>query len=449
MRELLSSSLKMSCATHDAKAIIGLNIHLLLIGMAPQAQGILVIGAKGHKRAHCIDWLGHFPNIEEYDAVIINLQTLSQSLFDRLQDLDGGKLLNIQKEIRTIFETGREVFCIINEWLQRSPIPGTPIIAFSYPHNNYDWLFVFPHLEKKSGTSVRVVKERFSEYIKLVSEWHYEISLTTPLSIEPFQRSELENYKLIPIAVNRSNKIIAGSVVEPIIEPKYKDGRIHLLPPPTECDLTEAIEVLIDIASKEKRIHPHWRQKVEIPGLGDIGKEIEKRKRKIEGLEKEIEGYRRRWNKRERYRDLLEADSDALVDIVQKTLLDIGIRTKKTRKGFVIDLISKRVAVEVTGTAGKIDTSSEKFGQILRFLEKYHKREKVILIANTYKRLSTEQRKGKLNFTPEVVEVLESKDVCLMTTLALIKLWKIAVKKKGRRQDIMNKILNITGELVY
>lgn len=408
-------------------------------------QKILVIGSKGHDGVYCVDWLEPFPNIEEYDAVIINLQSLTQSVIDKLSKLSSGRLSQKRDEIYTLFKTNRETFCIVNERL--TPDTGGHITKLSEVLGNYDWLFIDPYIniEKRLGTSVTIKNERFEEYLKQVKKWFYEISLKSSYIDDGGHFREVPDYfGLIPIAVNKSEKMIACSFII-----KGREGRINLLPPTTECDSKKAVEILIDIASKKRRIHPSWRNTIKIPGLNDFEQEIKKRKQCTGDLENEIKRLEQSWGDRESYRGLLEADDCALVDIVQRALSDMGINTKKTRPGFVVDLISKDVAVEVTGTNNKIDVQSRKFSQILEFYERNRKNEKVILIANTYKHLPPSQRHGKMNFTPQVVETLKPKGVCLITTLTLLKLWTKLVNKKTTSQNVINKIMKTKGELGF
>ena len=48
---------------------------------------ILVIGDKKHRRATCVDWMEEFPNIEEFDLVIIALIVTGFSCFVVSEDL--------------------------------------------------------------------------------------------------------------------------------------------------------------------------------------------------------------------------------------------------------------------------------------------------------------------------------------------------------------------------
>jgi hypothetical protein len=83
---------------------------------------ILVIGSKDHDRADCVDWLQPFPNIEEYDSIIINLQSLTQETYDKIQR----KMCEMKESINIVFDTNREIFCIMNKLIEPSPPPSRP-----------------------------------------------------------------------------------------------------------------------------------------------------------------------------------------------------------------------------------------------------------------------------------------------------------------------------------
>jgi hypothetical protein len=100
--------------------------------------------------------------------------------------------------------------------------------------------------------------------------------------------------------------------------------------------------------------------------------------------------------------------------------------------------------VEVTSITGKVNSDSPKMFQLIQFFEKHHKGQKVILIANTYKRDQPSARAGKQDFTQPVVEFLKLRQVCAMTCVTLFELWKLAVKDQARVRKL---ILETKGEL--
>lgn len=381
---------------------------------------ILVIGSKGHDRAYSVDWLQPFPNIEEFDSMIIDLTSfpkdhLDQSVINNLQELSKATL--------TFMATNREIFCILDE----------PISAEGVSKLNYIW---FPEREnllvihKKPGKSKIVKNERFTKYLAFVGKWSYEID-------KKFSRYSSFN----SICVNKSQNNIAGTFFV------MGRGKIHLLPKTTTVSVSDSIELLIDLAlGKEIEEYP-WRKEIEIPGLQEYEAKIESKRGKIASIKKEIEDLERKWKDRERYRDLFSMDDDKIPKAVQRILADLGIETRETSKGYVIDLISEKVGVEVTSIKGKVDTKNKKVNQLSRFIEEERKEEKVVFVANAHKELPITERIGKENITPTMEKFLESVQVCFMTTLTLYQLWMKVLKKEMSAEEASSLILTKVGIL--
>jgi hypothetical protein len=117
-----------------------------------------------------------FPNIEEFDLVIIALPTFTQKILDRIPS----KPLSISEQIGTLFETGRPVWCIIEKMLTPTrPEAGPKARPSSVrEQSNYDWLFVVPALKVVGeGHSLERQKEgdQFEAYLSTVKKWNLEI----------------------------------------------------------------------------------------------------------------------------------------------------------------------------------------------------------------------------------------------------------------------------------
>ena len=125
-------------------------------------------------------------------------------------------------------------------------------------------------------------------------------------------------------------------------------------------------------------------------------------------------------------------------------LKEIGFETQKTKPGFPVDLTGKDLAAEVTSIVGKVNSDSPKMFQLMQFFEKHRKNEKVVLIANTFKREFPSNRSGKQDFTPQVIGYLQSNEVCAMTCITLFELWKLAKKDQAKAQKY---VLQTNGEL--
>jgi hypothetical protein len=417
---------------------------------------ILVIGAKGHKKAHCVDWMEPFPNIEEYDSVVIDLQSLGQEAFDKIY----AKIqFEMKKEIMTLFDTGREAFCIINRQMIPSRLPGQVVSPVPYPPTNYAWLPTIVTVnEEKRGTSITIIEKRFEKYLAKVEEWGFILDLYEERPIEKAIKVAATefygllgtmvktlSFRFLPIAENKSRKNIAGTLM---YQGTRKGGAIHLLPPTTKCNGYEAVEILLDlICGQPMRTYPSWREQIDVPGMKDILVQIRDKLDETKKIQESIEPLQRRIDELDAYRDLLSASGKDLEVAVQRALSDIGLPTAGTQEGFPADLISKRVAVEVTGIKRSVSVDSEKVNQIARFKGAFRKKEKIVLVANTYIDMKPSDRRGRIDFTREVKEYLQATRVCCMTSQTLFELWNDMKNNKRKAKDIRKVILERNGEL--
>ena len=382
---------------------------------------ILVIGYGDYDRATCVSWHEDFPNIEEFDSVIIDLTAFPKSLELPIMIT----LEELKNAVHTLITTGREIFCVMNE----------PMSIFGMGNVNYLW---FPNannlsvISRKSGKSKTVRDERFKGYFEYVGEWRHEIEYSSGF------------YTFSPICVNKSGNAIACTVKPDVHGMK---GSIHLLPRTTEVSVTDSIELLIDLALGKEITEYPWRKQIEIQGLKEIEAEIEGRIEGIDRIQREIEDWKSKWRERERYRDLFSKDDDRIPEAVQRVLADLGLETKETPKGYVVDLLGEKTAVEVTSIKGKVNAKSKKVIQLSRFIEEERKDEKVILVANTYKELPLAERKGKVDISVPMERFLKSVQACFITTLALYGLWNRVLKKEMSAEDARKLIISTVGVL--
>lgn len=172
-----------------------------------------------------------------------------------------------------------------------------------------------------------------------------------------------------------------------------------------------------------------------------MGKQIDELK---VDYDNRISALRLKWRTLDKYRDVFSVHESPQVDAVRVILRDIEIQVERTKAGFPVDLLGKEVAVEVTSIAGKVNSDSPKMFQLTQFFEKHRTNEKVILVANTYKREHPSARKGKKDFTRPVVDFLKLKQVCALTGVTLINLWRLGVSESVKARKLL---LETSGEL--
>jgi len=401
---------------------------------------ILVMGDKDHPRATCVDWMAPWPNIEEFDLVIVTLNTLTQEIFDKIPF----KLKEFRSQFFTVFRTGRPVWCIIEKLMLPSPPKTGPkgYVAGYAPPTNYDWLFVYPTINPVlPGSSIQVVDNKFAPYAERVKQWNLEIENIYTLELQAGLERPVEAIGVVlePLLENKSGKMIGGRIISVSPEAFGEDGSVCLLPQPS--DTHEGIETLIDMGCGQERLEPEWRSKVEIPGIDAVEKQISKLEL---DFKQQMGTLQLKRSSLDKYRDLFSAHEEPQLDAVTMVLSEIGFETQRTIPGFPVDLLGRELAVEVTSITGKVDSNSPKMFQLTKFFEKHRKKEKVVLIANTYKREIPSNRAGKEDFTPPVREYLKLKEVCAMTCVTLFELWKLSKKDQLKARKL---VFETNGEL--
>jgi hypothetical protein len=154
-----------------------------------------------------------------------------------------------------------------------------------------------------------------------------------------------------------------------------------------------------------------------------------------------------RWKEQESYRDVFSKDDNKVPKAVQKILADLGIETKETPAGYVIDLVSDKVGVEVTSIKGKVDAKTSKVTQLSRFIEEERDQQKVIFVANTYKEIPIAERYDKEHVTETMEKFLKSVEVSFVTALTLYHLWLKVQKREMRADKAATLILENSGVL--
>jgi hypothetical protein len=242
--------------------------------------------------------MGTWPNIEEFDLVIVAQNTLTQEIFDQIPHRPG----EIRSQILTVFRTGRSVWCIVEKMLFPSPPKTGPKAMVVPPPSSYDWLFAYPMIgQVTEGSSIRVVDQTFAPYLQKVRKWSLEIENVYAHTGGFGPTVPAEGVTLESIAENKSGKMIGARLIG--IDPEFYagSGSICFLPKPTECDTHEGIEILIDIATGQERVEPEWRAKVEVPALRDVEKRIDDLNR---DYEKQMSELKLKRLSLEKYRDV-------------------------------------------------------------------------------------------------------------------------------------------------
>ncbi len=287
-----------------------------------------------------------FPNVEEYDAVILNLTSLDQVLFDKVVRTRSGQISGLQAPILTLLAHGNNVYCVASYYLVPTRPAGSGQAWTTIPPSNYDWIAVKPQLQPNEGQSMSVPTEKeFEKYFSLVGKWNMEIiGLLNPQTVP--RGSILDIYgsaakellgipseeplrlSIRPLSTNKSGKMIASKVMLP----RQGSGGIYLLPPTTKCSVREGIELIIDaILGPKPTDRPSWWFKVDVPQLRELESTLGEKRKETGRINVEISEIQRQIVEVQGYRDLLSEEGETLVRIVRKVLAELGILTNQTR----------------------------------------------------------------------------------------------------------------------
>lgn len=380
---------------------------------------VMIIGCVDHKNATSYEWDKSFPNIEEFDVLIIDLTHFPKKGTEVLYD----NISELEKATSTFMRTGREIFCIIDKPVRlTSMLEGVTI-------ENYSWIPYFKNLSiysRKKGKSQQVINKIFSKYFAFVEEWIYELHWK-------WVRGANFNY----LAINKSGKPIAGTI-------DYGNGKIHLLPKTTKINVVNSVRLLFDIAIGKGMEEFPWRNTIQIPKLLEIEEKITSKKEKIRLIEEEIKNLEKEWKNQESYRDLFSRDDAKIPKAVQKIMFDFGIKTNETPKGHVVDLINEKIGIEVTSIKGKVNAKTKKITQLSRFNEEKTD-EKIVFVANTYNELSIDDRINKEHITPTMEKFIESLKASFLTTQTLYEIWIKVMKNKMTSHEACTLIFNTNG----
>ncbi|MGW8288697.1 MAG: hypothetical protein ACWGNP_00345 [Candidatus Bathyarchaeia archaeon] len=362
---------------------------------------LLVIGSASPDKVDSIEWRQPFPDMEAYDALIIDLSSFPKdyprTLFNNIRVL--------KRTARIFIRDYKEIFCILDKRF-RVPFKKIPL--------NYAWI---PYPEKFRinpmllGKSKKLCDERFSVYMKTVERWYSELFW-----------EDITNYRFEAIAVNKRQNAIAATLT---INDR---GKIHFLPKATTISPYEAIELLVGLTKKEEPTDISWLSSVEIPQL----------------LQDEDQ-----WNRNftpDEYRNLFSLNPKKFLKAVQLMLEDLGIQTLPNADLDLIGLKSN-IVVKTTSMEGKVEAQNPAVNKVAKFVEKPNRNEKVIFVANTYSNLPINERAGKEQVDFPMKLFFEAHKVSFLTTLSLFNLWKKVVAYQISPQEASFLLQNEKGEI--
>ena len=361
---------------------------------------MLLIGSATHRKIDNIEWTQPFPDMEKYDSLIIDLNSFPRDYPPNLFTNIG----LLKRTTRIFIRDNKEIFCIMSKPFR---------VQFKKIPLNFSWI-PFPQRLRVNpmllGRTIVLSDERFVSYMENVEKWENELFW-----------EDTANCSFVSLAVNGTKNSIAATLRI------NNRGKIHFLPKATKISLSDAIDILIELARKEEPRDYPWLDSIEIPKLpqtGDLWNHV---------------------NPKE-YRNLFSIDHKKVVKTVQLILEDLSIFTLPNTD-FDLKGLKSRIVVKTVSTKGEFEVKNSEVSQLAKFVENPERSEKLIFIANTYKDLAIKDRASKKHIDLTMKLFFESNNVTFLTTLSLYNLWKKVMTYQISSQEASNLLLNQTGEI--
>jgi hypothetical protein len=419
---------------------------------------IWVLGSE-HSNAHkSISWLSPFPNFSNCDILIVNLQSLGAEQIGKRSS----ELFNeARKYIFDMLMTGEK----------------ETIIVLSSEQLHVRWLPLFPIVKEIAHAEVGEysAESPVDEYIKTVEscpfyihefEANYFIEKTDPTSAEhenysftaevmryddPLQRAYEGGICIDSEIFNKAKQKI-GCRVSFFIDygyerkKRFRTGNLYFLPPPTKCTAEQAIDMMVNILTGAELLEspPAWENKIDMPKLRDIEREIMQEEEQKDKLIKEIDELKVKKVELIKFRRLLWTKGTPLENVVREAFAFLGFpEIRKIRaenlEDWVIDFKFvpeyKYGVFEIKGADER--TSLADLTQCNKWVDDYIVENrgiaKGIFVPSQY-RLGdiTKNKEKREHFENNELKYAGSREICILPSHEI--LYAVVEKMKGKSQ---------------
>lgn len=455
---------------------------------------IIVIGSEGHSGVENVAWTTEdMPNIADYDNVVLDTYSLSALLrkVPKGKPINGKmhtktnedflrKILANQEFVRErlihLLRSGGNVYviCSLREYRQISTYSDC---------DNYDWSPLPIKIVNEPGETRKVIDDSFSHYFQFVKKWSFCFEESEPdyshirdihnfykgkYYVKPEMQIIAENRYKRPIAIilrynlyqftsdSKLEQAIASVQAYKSYDKKrvFLSGGIVLLPPPTEIDSREAINVLLEDlwGIQQKTPPPEGIDKILLPGEAEIKQGIKEELDKIGQLRTKISGLEARNKEITQFKQLLYETGDPLENICKLTLRQLGCKTDDSVEDFILITGDKEAIVEVKGREKGI--LREDGAMLAQNRSNYAiqngkgiREIKAILLGNPWRLvLPLEERAKKEPFSIHLVEDAHIEDMALVTTVELFRAYCEFLKGNISSDEIIEQLFSGVGQ---
>jgi hypothetical protein len=256
------------------------------------------------------------------------------------------------------------------------------------------------------GKTIKITDERFKGYMKNVEKWDNELFW-----------EKTEGVDFDSIALNKQENVIAATVT------MINRGKIHFLPKTTKLSPSNAIELLIELATKKEKQQHQMTQKIDIQDF-EQNKKLARSNSTLNDCQ-----------------DLFSVDEKKIAKAVHQILedLEIEIATEfDTREGIIVQIFCSK---------GKVEAQNNRINKIAQFIEKQRNKRKVIIVANTYNELPLPERENKQQIDSVMKLFFETNNTIFLTTQSLYNLTKKVVNGQISVKEAKTLIKTQNGEI--
>jgi len=336
---------------------------------------VLVIGSEKQRPVASVGWLDEWPDLADYDVVIINLKTLDRVTLVKLSRVDKERLTRMRSQLFDLMMSKGEIYCILAPFLAFGSYVYFPDGSMEPEWSNLNWSPIGFSFTEIRGETVKIEGDvKFEEYLRHVSGWDCYLNSTASLGyieerlrredkLKPGEELFWQSY---PLAMNRYGKPLAASLCFGVRQQENRYGEpkirfisdfLHLLPPPTKLSLEEGIDLLIEEAKglPARTITPDWVELYHVPGEEQIEAKIDETVKRIKSAEREQKKLFQIYRELQRSKSLLFEHGDNLKRAVVEVLQRMGFTVKPylAAEGLlVLQTRFGKMILEATGRSG-------------------------------------------------------------------------------------------------
>ena len=443
-------------------------------------ERVIVIGSEGHYGVETVSWAAaEIPNISDFDGIVIDTTSLAYLLEKTERD----RVVEDREEVLGGIKSNLE---FIQDRLLHTLHSKADIYVICYPEvralhrrslvSNYSWSPIPIETEEEQGITINVRDQFFGKYFQFVKRWSSCIKRTEDSSaIEEFyQGKHYVGLEASVIAENRYHKPLALAYQYFLYEDDrattelhqalatvngqqdlsyvHTSGHLVLLPPPTEIDNKEAINIIIEefFGIHQLTPPPEWVAQLYVPGEFELEQLILSKREEMDKLQTDIGDLDKSKSEKGQFKQLLYETGIPLQNICRLTVSELGADTDDSAEDFVLRIGDREAVVEVKGREAIIQRKDG--DQLVRNLRSYAMQKNVelsevkgILLGNPWRLLPLEERGDEEAFAPHLISDAKRDNIALVTTVDLFRAYSAVLNGSISKEDVIERLFSGVG----